>query len=175
MTIEDLLRSGERRSYAAMPETDALTEVDGLQEADLVDVRLLAGEASLALLFDLRTALQFRMANTAVLVMREVERFSWTCAERPGSHRVAHYVMSAKPDVKQGLFTLDVVCLRGWHLDAEASSAEFFVGDVPQLPEAPPNFIEDDERAIAAGMPAWDSDFDPGWATFLDPVGSRPD
>jgi hypothetical protein len=36
---------------------NALTEIDGLQEADLVDVKLVMSEGSLAVLFDLRTAL----------------------------------------------------------------------------------------------------------------------
>jgi hypothetical protein len=170
MTIDELLRSPQRRDHAAMPEADALTEVDGLQEADLVDARFIAGEASLAVLFDLRTALQFRMANTAVLVMRGVRQVDWTWDELPGPGRVAHYVMSSKPDVDGSLFTLELVCLRGWRLSAVATSAEFFVGDVPDLPEVPPNFVEDDERTVAAGMPAWDSMFEPGWATFLDPV-----
>ena len=172
MTIDDLLTSANRRSYAAMPEADALTQADALQEADLVDVRLLASGGSLGLLLDLRTALQFRMANTAVLVMRGVERLSWTRGEPPELRRVAHYVMSDKPAVWQGLFSLEVACLRGWYLEAAARSAEFFVGNVPHLPEAPPNFVDDDDRAIAAGMPARDSNFNPEWATFIDPVPS---
>ncbi len=171
MTIDELLRSPERRDHVAMPETDALTEVDGLQEADLVDARLIVADASLAVLFDLRTALQFRMANTAVLVMHDIGQVDWARGEPPGSRRVAHYVMSSKPGVKGGLFTLELVCLRGWRLNAVASSAEFFVGDVPELPEAPPNFVEDDERKIAAGMPTWESVFKPEWATFLGPRG----
>lgn len=173
MTIDELLRSPQRRDHAAMPETDALTEVDGLQEADLVDARLIVGEASLAVLFDLRTALQYRMANTAILVMRDVGQVNWICLEQRGPRRVAHYVMSSKPDVKESLFGLELVCLRGWRLSASAAYAEFFVGDVPDLPEAPPNFIEDDERTIVAGMPAWDSMFKPEWATFLDPASSQ--
>ena len=172
MTIDELLKSPKRRDHAAMPETDALTEIDGLQEADLVDVKPVVGEASLAVLFDLRTALQFRMANTAVLVMRGVGQVHWTCDEPRTLHRVAHYVMGSNPDVRGSLFSLELVCLGGWRLSAVASSAEFFVGDVPDLPEAPPNFIEDDEGTITAGMPTWGSMFKPEWATFLDPSPS---
>jgi hypothetical protein len=50
-----------------------------------------------------------------------------------------------------------------------ATSAEFFVGDIPGLPEAPPDFTEDDEETVAAGMPAWNAPFHPIWATFIDP------
>ncbi len=173
MSIEELLSSPDRRGYAAMPETDALVEVDGLQEADLVDVRFDADAGSLVLLFDLRTALQFRLANTAVLVMRDVEEVRWFSKEERGDRRTAHYVMSSNPTTREGRFVFELVCLRGWDLSAVSSSAEFFVGDVPDLPSAPPNFVEDDERAIAMGMPAWRSMFKPEWATFLDSTEPR--
>jgi hypothetical protein len=65
---------------------------------------------------------------------------------------------------------LDVLCTDGFSIKVSALSAEFFVGDVPGLSEAPPNFPEDDEETIVAGMPAWTSRFEPGWATFLDPA-----
>lgn len=169
MTIDELLRCQQRRGYACMPEADALTEVDCLQEADLVDARLLVDEGSLAVLFDLRSALQFRMANTAVLVLRDVRHVGWSSEQPRGPRRLAHYVMGSTPDVKGDLFGFELVCLRGWRLNAIASSAEFFVGNVIGLPEAPPNFIEDDEETIAKGMPAWGSLFLPEWATFLDP------
>lgn len=48
-------------------------------------------------------------------------------------------------------------------------SAEFFVGDVPDLPAAPPDFFESDEQTIAQGMPGLHSTFNPKGATFLDP------
>ncbi len=170
MSINDLLNSSTRRDNAAMPESDALVEIDALQEADLVDVRFDVSGSSLAMLFDLRSALQFRLANTAVLVIREVEELHWASSEPKGPRRVAHYVIGSKPDVEANRFTLELVCLRGWRLSVVASSAEFFVGDIPGLSEAPPNFVEDDEQTIAEAMPAWDSIFEPRWATFVDPI-----
>jgi hypothetical protein len=77
--------------------------------------------------------------------------------------------MSSKPGTKGRLFTFEMGCLRGWRLNAMATSAEFFVGDIPGLPEAPPDFTEDDDATVAAGMPAWSSPFHPSWATFIDP------
>ena len=168
MSIDELLRSSSRREHAAMPESDALTEVDGLQEADLVDARFLAGEC--------------RERSCSISVLRcssgwrtrrcwcygRWQRSTGRALSRGGRGRVAHYVMSSRPDSKAGRFALEMVCLRGWRLSAIASSAEFFVGDVPGLPEAPPSFIEDDESTIVSGMPSWASTFKPGWATFLD-------
>jgi len=173
VSIDEVLESPDRRDHAAMPEMDALREAHALQEADLVDVRFDARRSALAMLFDLRVALQFRLANTAALVMRNVEQFQWTASEPLGFGRVAHYVMGSKPAIKGTLFTFELACLSGWHLNAAASSAEFFVGDVPGLPDAQPNFVEDEERVISEGMPAWGSEFEPAWATFLDPVSPR--
>lgn len=70
MRIDELLKSAQRRRFAAMPETDALTEEDGLQEACLLDVHYALKESRLAMLFDLRQALQFRMPEVGVLVIR---------------------------------------------------------------------------------------------------------
>jgi hypothetical protein len=168
MTIADLLADPARRDHAAMPESDALTDIDGLQEADLVDVCFDARESTLVMLLDLRTALQFRLANTAVLAMRDVRHVEWNGNEPERGSRVAHYVMSSKPSVTGGRITIEIACLGGWRLAATASSAEFYVGDVPGLPKAPPNFARDDETTIAAGMPRWASTFEPAWATFID-------
>jgi hypothetical protein len=166
MTIEELLTIAPRRFDVAEPEADALRDLDALQEADLVDVRVSAQSATVAVLLDLRTALQYRHANTAVLAWRGVEELRWSSTEPSGSHRVAHYVMSSVPGRDGGRYALELACLRGWQLAVVALAADFYVGDIPDLPEAPPDFGEDEET-IAAGMPAWDSRFMPGWATFV--------
>ncbi len=168
ISINELLLSVDRRKHAAMPEIDPLVEADALQEADLVDVRFDACTSSLAMLLDLRTSLQFRLANTALLVLRDINEFHWGPSEAQ-ARRVAHYVMSSRPGVVRNRFSLEVVCLRGWRLSAAASSAEFFAVDIPTLSGAPPNFVEDDEQTVAAGMPDWHSLLNVGWATFLDP------
>jgi hypothetical protein len=170
MRIGELLSSPARRNCAATPETDALVDLDALQEADLVNVRFDADDSSVVMLLDLRTALQFRLANTAVLVLRGVEELHWARGEHGGPGRWAHYVMSSKPGVDRDRVTLELVCLGGWRFSAISAAAEFFVGDIPDLPGAPPNFVEDDEQTITDGMPSWDSLFQPGWATFLDPM-----
>lgn len=169
MTVDELLRNPRRRDYAAAPETDALVVVDGLLEADLLDIRLVLTEVSLALLFDLRNALRFRMPDMAVLVMRGITQVVSAWDESPGHRWLTHPVVGSNPVVKGGFFTFELACERGFGLNAVSASAEFFVGDVPDLPAAPPDFGEDDEPTIAAGMPAWNSTFMPRWATFVDP------
>src|SRR5918997_1688834 len=82
MRALDLFHDPRRRSYASMPEMDALTEPDALQEAALVDVRLSALDNSVGLLFDLRGALQLQDGDTAILIAREVTRMSWDALSR---------------------------------------------------------------------------------------------
>jgi hypothetical protein len=169
VTIDELLNSPLRFEYAAMPESDALTEEDSLREADLLDVRVNVTTGTLALLFDLRVALGFRMADTAVLAMRQVFRLEVATGDPPKNGRRANYVMGNVASVNGGRFSLRLDCLREWDIVAESAAAEFYVGNVPGLPEAPANYGFDDERTIVAGMQAWSSQFEPGWATFIHP------
>jgi len=50
-----------------------------------------------------------------------------------------------------------------------ARSAAFFAGDVPGLPERPPDFAGDDVE-VAAGMASMDSLYEPTQATFIEPL-----
>lgn len=173
VTIEALLDDPGRRAYAAQPEADLLTERDALQEAHVLGIRVDAGESRVAVLFDLRQALQFREGDTAVLVAHGVEKLEWSGAGSQRSHRMAHPVMSSIPGHSHGRVRLVLECLRGARLEVVAASGEFFVGNVPGLPEAPPNLVEDDESKIRAEMQGWSSPFEPEWATFLTASAGR--
>jgi hypothetical protein len=169
--IKDLLSDPQRHRFASMPEADALTEPDALQEADLVDAHFEVQQSELAILFDLRTSLQFRMANTGLVVVRAVDTFEWTGEPMLG-RRTAHYVMSSKPSITYEHFSIAISCLGGWRLSCRGRAAEFFVGNIEGLPSAPPDFIQDDPRVVASGMPVWDSSLEPEWATFWAPIPS---
>jgi hypothetical protein len=173
MNLSEFLRSPSRRDQAATPEMNALVDRDALREADLVDVRFDGGCLSVALLLDLRTSLQFRLANTAALILNGVEEMHWSSREPRGPRWVAHYVMSSRLDVDTNRLSLELVCLGGWRLNAVASAAEFIVGNVSGLPETQPDFAEDDDETIAAAMPGWDSAFEPRGATFVGMMTAR--
>jgi hypothetical protein len=70
MIIEELLSDPGVRRFAARPEMDPLTEEDALQEAQLLEVRIDALRSSVALLLELRMALQLPTANTGILIAR---------------------------------------------------------------------------------------------------------
>jgi len=171
MTIYELLADPGRRIHAAYPEMDALTEDGALQEAQLVDVRFEALTSTASLLFDCRQAIQIRMANTAVVVMHGIRHLTWT-GQRRGS-RTAWNVIGSTPSVHEQYFSLELVFVPDAWFELQGEAGEFFVGDVPDLPDAPPNFGSDDDATIQAGMPSWGSPFMPEWATFLDPRGSE--
>jgi len=168
MIAADLFHDPERRSYASMPEADALTEQGALQEAALVDVRFDAMMASVGLLFDLRGAIQLRDAPVAILIARGVSSLEWVGDHRrPG--RVWYAVTGSVPDSRRGRFHLSLGFAPDAELRVEADAAEFYVGDMPGIDAAPPDFVEDDDRVIRARMPSWASVFVPIAATFLDP------
>lgn len=170
MIAADLFQDPNRRSYASMPEADALTEPGALQEAALVDVRLDPSTGSVGLLFDLRGAIQLRDASVALLIGRRVRRLEWV-HERTLPGRTWHAVTGSIPDNRNHRFSL----LLGFASDAEmrleADAAEFYVGDMAGMDCAPPDFVEDDDETIRAGMPNWTWTFVPLAATFLDPEG----
>lgn len=164
----DLFHDPNRRSYASMPEADALTERGALQEAALADVLVDTTSRSLGLLFDLRGALQFREASVALLIARGVSRFEWV-NERSRSGRAWHAVTGSIPDNRNGRFSILLGFASDSELRLEADGAEFYVGEMAGMDCAPPDFVEDDDEAIRAGMPNWTRPFTPIAATFLNP------
>jgi len=168
MIISQLFTDLNRRSYAAVPEADALTEEHALQEAALVDVRFSVVESTAGLLFDLRTALGFRMANTGVIIVRRVFDLQWETSTIVPYPWVSYMVMGSFLQTNEGFFSLSVGLEPSAWLRLKAMSAEFFVGDVRDLPETQPDFGGDNDTIIRAGMANWDSQFEPEWATFLD-------
>lgn len=164
--IEDLLVWPDRRSLAAMPEADALAEVDALLEAALLDVRFDATTSSAWLLFDCRGAVQLEMGNTAVVVVRGVTGLQWHADPRPG--RVWRAVMGWQPVSGAGLFSCTVELSPGSRLEVSGVAAEFYVGDIPGGDDAPPNFMTASDKEIRAGLAAWSSDFEVVHASFTD-------
>ncbi len=172
MIPADLFQDPARRSHAAMPEMDALTEQGALQEAALVAARVDVLHSAVGLLFDLRGALQLRMGTVAVLIARKVERFEWS-TNRRSDHAVWYAVMDSVPDTRSGRLLLRLAFAPHAELVVEAEAAEFYVGDMPGMDQAPPDFLEDSDEVIRAGMPSWESRFVPGFATFLDADSDR--
>lgn len=170
ITIEDLLLPDPRwRDYASMPEMDPLTEDDALQEAQLLDVRFDALRSTAGLLFELRTALQLREANTGVLILRGVQTLAWKASPRE-TERTAWTVGGSVVTTADRLFGLELGLwpAPGAQMTLSAQGAAFLAGDVPGLDRIP-DYLDDDEVTIRARLASWQSEFDPVSAVFLDP------
>lgn len=171
ITIEDLLAPDSRwRKFASLPEMDPLTEGGALQEAQLLDVRFDALRSTAGLLFELRTALQLREANTGVLVARGVRELAWSLGGYSPRPRQAWAVLSSVVGTENRLFKTRLSGIYE-QLDLVAESAAFFAGDVPGL-ERIPDYVSDDEATVRANLANWRSKFVPVRAVFLDPAPS---
>lgn len=168
MTPRDLLAGVPVTAMVGSPEMDPLTEEHALQDARLNEVLFDAVNMRAGLLFDLRGAMQLRMAYTGLIVLTGVEAFSWQ-AERRSTKRFSWGVDSSRPSNKDGVVNLRLVFYGGAELTVVARGAAFFAGDVPGLPDAPPDFAGSDAE-VAAGMASMDSVFDPTQATFIEPL-----
>ncbi|WP_077490694.1 hypothetical protein [Sinomonas mesophila] len=169
MKIDDLLLLNTGlRQYASSPEMDPLTEADALQEAQLLDVGFDALASVVGLMFELRTALQLREANTGVLIARGIRELAWSGPGRDTA-LMAWAVGSSHPQVMDGLFGLRLVMWPhpGAQLSLTAESAAFFVGDVPGLSEAPPDYTDLDRTTLGQQVAGWESPFEVVSAAFL--------
>lgn len=170
MRIDDLLHlDSALRQYASLPEVDPLTEEDALQEAHVLDIRFDALAGVAGILFELRQALQLFEASTGVLVASGVRELGWTGPARDTA-LTAWSVGSSVPSATDGLFGLSLVMWPhpGARLTLRAASAAFFVGDVPGLAEAPPDYTDRDRAVLGRDVAGWDSPFEPSSAVFLD-------
>lgn len=171
MKLEDLLGpAAGLRVYGAQPEMDPLTEVNALQEAQLLGVRFDALALTVGLLFELRLALQLREANTGVLTASGVRELSWSGPSR-ADDLTAWSIGASTPRAEGGVFslTLGMWPAPGAQLIVVAESAAFFTGDVVGLDEIPPDY----SAGVRDGLAGWDSDFIPVHAVFLDPSGEH--
>jgi len=144
--VEDLLAADGARGYAARPEMDPLTEEDALLEAQLLDVRFDVLRSTLALLFELRLALQLREGNTGVLVAHGVRQCVWSAHPR-ATDKTAWTVVGSVPHAENRLFTLKLALLPYANFGLIATSAALYTGDVPGMVEIP-DYVEDDEVTI---------------------------
>jgi hypothetical protein len=101
MRLRDLLDRDVVGALLGSPEMDPLTGKDALQEARLNEVTFDAVRGRAGVLFDLRGALQLRMAYTGLLVLGGVEKFSWSSEQRHTA-RTAWNVVASLPVNEDG-------------------------------------------------------------------------
>lgn len=168
ISVEDLLWVPWLDMTATSPEMNPLLEADALQEAQLLDLRVHALSSTVGLLFELRTALQLREGNAAVLVVQGVREFTWVAEPRPSGF-TAWNIVSSEPKSDGQTFGLTLDCMPHSQLRLVAANASFYVIEVPGLGEDPPDYSGDDEVMIRTRLVSWGSSFSPIQAAHFDP------
>lgn len=165
--LRDLVYAMPPRMPTRRPEVDPLAEPDALQEAQVIEVAFDAPGGRLGVLFDLRQALQLRLGNTGLMTFEGVEEFSWS-ATRRARPLTAWTVVTSVPELREGLVKIDLFFVPDGELHVVALRAAFYVGEVTGLPLAPPDFTESTREEVSAGMPSWESAFEPEYMTRVD-------
>ena len=145
---------------------DPLTESDALLEAQVLDVRVDALRASVAVLLEMRLALQLRGGNTGLLVACQVTDFVWR-THRRATARTAWTVVGSEPSLSDGSFELRLALSPWGELVVRAGTAAYYGGIVPALVEIPDYGLAS-ESELDSKIASWNCVFVPGHAVFLD-------
>jgi hypothetical protein len=165
--VDEFLRSQGRFDVQVPPEMDPFLDKGALDEAYVLDIRFDAVRSRAWMLFDCRGALQVVTGNTAVLVVNEVQSFSWINDEAPRP-RQQWSILEWWPSTVAGGWTVHMGLHSSSVLLITGSGGEFFVGDIPGGDDAPPDFMTATEEEMRAGLAGWSSEFRPINASFRD-------
>jgi hypothetical protein len=175
LVISDLLTQANTRATSlSAPPINALTEPDGLREAQIIAVHFDAVHSQAAVLFELRTSLQFDASNTGVLIASRVRELTWMAPAR-GTTRTAWTVGGTEAAVDEHEFRMGIGLWPGpgARLTLVAEHAVFVSGDVSGLPETPPNYVTASSADLLDQIAGWNSSFLPHHAVSSHP-GVRP-
>ncbi|MFG2776011.1 hypothetical protein [Streptomyces sp. NPDC048350] len=156
ISINDLVRARFQAPDLDPIEADPLREVDALQETQLLDSRVCHLTSTAALLFELRTALQFDSGNAALLVVRDLNFFEWKSSAAPGP-LVSWTVVSNSPGRRNGGFCVQLGFFPDAQLELAGDLAEFYVLEVDGIGDVPPNYSDMDLGRVQEELPLWSS------------------
>ncbi|MFD4539041.1 hypothetical protein [Streptomyces bauhiniae] len=154
--IEDLFISSANDGSAQPISWDALREPDALQEASLLDCRVCPLTGRAGLLLDMRTALQYRTGNAALLIVRGLRSFQWS-EEAFERELLPFAVMTSAPTVAKRMWRMDLGLFPDGELSVEGKAADFFLLDAHGIPEAPPSYSDHHLAQVKSDLPWWES------------------
>jgi hypothetical protein len=138
LRINELTAHLSQLASLPRPDPDPLFEVEALDEASLVDLRIDMACSTALVVFDLRQALQLRSAQAAVLIGRGVRLWEWVTEGRlqiPAAWRVLGWKSSPS------LHTIEFGCAPDATCKVEASQFCIVMGDIPGLASAPSDYL----------------------------------
>ncbi|THA73062.1 hypothetical protein E6R60_25745 [Streptomyces sp. A0642] len=155
-SVNDLVRAWPRSAALESAEPDPLREVDALQESQLLDSRVCQLTSTAALLFELRTSLQFEVGNAALLVVRGLHSFGWSSPAVRGP-LTALTVVSSVPDRLRNSFRARFAFFPDAQLEVVGDLAEFHVLAVEGMGDVPPDYSDADLEHVQEALPSWSS------------------
>lgn len=156
ISINDLVRARPCSAALDPAEPDPLREADALQEAQLLDSRVCQLTSTAALLFELRTSLQFESGNAALLVVRGLHSFGWNSPAVQGP-LTALTVVSSVPDRLNDSFRARFAFFPDAQLEVVGELAEFHVLAVEGVGDVPPDYTDGDLKRVQEALPSWSS------------------
>ncbi|MFG3296576.1 hypothetical protein ACGF3G_48325 [Streptomyces sp. NPDC048179] len=156
ISINDLVHAKSYPEHLRSVEADPLREADALQEAQLLDSRVCHLTATAALLFELRTSLQFEEGNSALLVVRGVRSFDWKLPTKQVS-LVALTVVSSTAYQFGDSRSVRFEFFPDANLAVAGDLVEFYVLEVEGIGDVPPDYSSGDLNEIQGALPSWSS------------------
>lgn len=155
MTPAELLR-GAPSLKLPPPGYDPLGAEDAFAEGQLVGFLMDVQESAFAALLDLRTAIQLRSTNVAVVVARHTVAVDWT-ADRRLTPRTAWNVVRSIALTTPSSVMFELEFFPSAALRLEANRIECYLGTIEDLPKAPPD-LSGSRRVVERGTPRWSSE-----------------
>ncbi|GAB3333431.1 hypothetical protein GCM10027511_41860 [Hymenobacter humi] len=144
------------------PEANPFVRDDLLVESDLQKVVWDLAADRCALLLDLKGSFQYPEANTAIIVATGISRLDWTGRSEERRGRWGTLIVGSSTfSVGSDGFRLSIGAIDSQRIEIVADELRFWEGNVPGADDAPPDYDEDSDEVIRAGLTSWDSEFVP--------------
>ncbi|MFD6414333.1 hypothetical protein [Nocardia asteroides] len=157
ISIEGLFRGDQNGTPTDPIDWDPLRETDALQEVGLLDCRVCPLTGRAGLLLDMRTALQYRTGNAALLVVRGLASFTWS--EEPLERNLLSFaIMSSLPSEARKTWRMELDLVPDGRLSIAGMAAEFHLLDAAGVPDAIPDYTDRILSEVQEGLPRWDSE-----------------
>ncbi|MHC9290824.1 hypothetical protein ACRCUN_00055 [Mycobacterium sp. LTG2003] len=145
------------------------TAEDYLLEAQILEVRYDGIRSTLGIIFEMRLAERIGGASTALLVASNVSQYSWRQVERHGG-RTAWTVIGVIPKNTESGLSLELTASPSASLSFTARRAVIYTLRIAHLEDSPPpDYVDDDIRAIRAGVACWNSEAEVVRVDYIDP------
>lgn len=155
--IEDLFIQEANGTLGNPIDWDPLQEPNALQEVGLLDCRVCPLTGRAGLLLDMRTALQYRTGNAALLTISGLRSFQWREVP-PALELMSFTIMSSTPLASNGVCRMDIGLHPDGQLSISGGQAGFYLLEASGLPEGLPDYTDRSLGEVRRYLPWWNSE-----------------